>query len=142
MGNIIGVQNGTLYDILDDNNGTGNVTVGAASFNITCGFLPNLTVTGDSSRQFWTGRAPTVDRSSPFFGMNFFLPSMACKDVISHAKYYVNGFLAAPNVLGTVFLNLEAADPAFANSPVSKLVSSQEPDVDWNHSVIVRHLGS
>jgi hypothetical protein len=42
----IGVQNGTLYDVLDDNNGNGNVAVGAKSFNVTCGSLPNTTVIG------------------------------------------------------------------------------------------------
>jgi hypothetical protein len=49
LNNTIGVQNGTLYDILNDNNGTGNVTVGAKSFNVTCGSLPNVTVNGLSS---------------------------------------------------------------------------------------------
>jgi len=49
--NIVGVQHRTLYDILDDNNGIGNVAVSAASFNVTCRSIPNLAVTGNSSNQ-------------------------------------------------------------------------------------------
>ncbi|KAF8882958.1 hypothetical protein BD779DRAFT_1749144 [Infundibulicybe gibba] len=37
----IGVYNGTLYEVLDTNEGIGNVTVNAMTFNITCGHLIN-----------------------------------------------------------------------------------------------------
>lgn len=43
---LIGVEGSTVYDILSDNNGTGAVAVGAATFNVTCGSLPNTTTTG------------------------------------------------------------------------------------------------
>ena len=42
--NLIGVQNSTLYDILGNNNGTGNVSVSAKAFNVTCGSIPNISV--------------------------------------------------------------------------------------------------
>ena len=128
MGNIIGVQNGTLYDILDDNNGTGNVTVGAASFNITCGSLPNFTVTGDPSANMWTVNSE-VSTNSPFYGQQFNI-TLNCKQVVLLAKYYVNGFLAAPNVMGYV-------DRAFVNRSIYDLVtvSSQKLDVILNYSI-------
>ncbi|KAJ7353522.1 hypothetical protein DFH08DRAFT_987993 [Mycena albidolilacea] len=34
----LGLHGGTLYDVLDNNAGTGKVTVGATGFNITCGY--------------------------------------------------------------------------------------------------------
>jgi hypothetical protein len=80
LNNTIGVQDGTLYDILDDNNGTGNVAVGATSFNVTCGSLPSVTVTGDSSDAFWVVNT-TVSTDSPLYGLNFNL-SAICKEVI------------------------------------------------------------
>ncbi|KAJ7491826.1 hypothetical protein B0H11DRAFT_2007983 [Mycena galericulata] len=39
----IGLREGTLYDVLQPNTGTGNVTVNATGFNITCGYLRNVT---------------------------------------------------------------------------------------------------
>ena len=47
LNNIIGVQEGTLYDILSDNNGTGSVAVGAQAFNAMCGSVPNMNITVD-----------------------------------------------------------------------------------------------
>ncbi|KIM72760.1 hypothetical protein PILCRDRAFT_15822 [Piloderma croceum F 1598] len=53
--NTIGVQNGTLFDVLGDNNGTGTVAVGATSFNVSCGFVSNATVVGDTGTT-WTAK--------------------------------------------------------------------------------------
>jgi hypothetical protein len=35
----LGLKDGTLYDVVDINSGVGNVTVDAAGFDITCGYL-------------------------------------------------------------------------------------------------------
>jgi hypothetical protein len=35
----LGLSGGTLYDVLDINAGTGNVTVNAKGFNISCGYV-------------------------------------------------------------------------------------------------------
>ncbi|KAJ7692064.1 hypothetical protein B0H17DRAFT_1061829 [Mycena rosella] len=40
----VGLHEGTLYDVLEDNTGVGNVTVNATGFNITCGYS-NITNT-------------------------------------------------------------------------------------------------
>ena len=53
--NTIGVQNGTLYDIIDNNNGTGNVYVDATSFDVTCGSVANVTVSVIPSNQTQIG---------------------------------------------------------------------------------------
>jgi hypothetical protein len=50
--NTIGVQNGTLFDVLGANNGTGTVAVGATSFNVSCGLVSNTTVLGNGTT--WT----------------------------------------------------------------------------------------
>jgi hypothetical protein len=49
--NTIGVVNNTIYDILPDNTGIGNVAVSAQSFNVTCGRVQNATVTGTPSME-------------------------------------------------------------------------------------------
>jgi hypothetical protein len=127
--NIVGFQNGVLYDILDDNNGVGDVAVGAASFNITCGFLPNVNVTGDPSNQTWTIKLE-VSTMSPFYGIQFQITPTG-KQVILLVKYYVNRFLAAPNILKYV-------DPAsLGNNSVSTLVSSQKLNVPLKYSVFM-----
>jgi hypothetical protein len=38
----VGLYEGTLFDVLDINNGTGNVTVEATGFNISCGYLTDV----------------------------------------------------------------------------------------------------
>ncbi|KAJ7662602.1 hypothetical protein DFH06DRAFT_1471416 [Mycena polygramma] len=40
----LGLHGGTLYDVLDDNAGVGNVTVSATGFNISCTYATNITV--------------------------------------------------------------------------------------------------
>jgi hypothetical protein len=35
----VGLSNSTLYDVLDPNDGNGNVSVAATTFNVTCGYL-------------------------------------------------------------------------------------------------------
>lgn len=37
----LGLENGTLYGVLEDNGGIGNVTVNAITFNVTCGYVRN-----------------------------------------------------------------------------------------------------
>jgi len=74
-------------------------------------------------------------------GWCFSSSQWAVRQVISPMKYYVNYFLAAPNVLGTAFFDLQYVDPAFTYSPISTLVSSWV-NVDLNYSVIMRNLGS
>src|ERR1700732_4468302 len=93
LSGLIGVENGTLYDILDDNNSTGNVAVGAKSFDVTCGSLPNISVTANSSHSGWTLNT-TVAKDSPFYGINHDFVIPACKKFI---------FLMKPN--STVFVD-------------------------------------
>jgi hypothetical protein len=47
----LGLYQGTLYDVLDANTGTGNATVNAIGFDITCGYLTDgpLSITGSNS---------------------------------------------------------------------------------------------
>lgn len=38
----LGLYEGTLFDVLDINNGTGNTTTKATGFDLTCGYLTDL----------------------------------------------------------------------------------------------------
>ncbi|KAJ7635723.1 hypothetical protein DFH06DRAFT_1479038 [Mycena polygramma] len=49
----LGLHDGTLYDVLDYNPGTGNVSVDATGFNVTCGFVPDLRTTYWPKPQVW-----------------------------------------------------------------------------------------
>ena len=39
----IGLQDSTLYDVLDPNNGVSMAQVGANTFQMSCGYLPDAT---------------------------------------------------------------------------------------------------
>ncbi|KAJ6469325.1 hypothetical protein C8R45DRAFT_1078664 [Mycena sanguinolenta] len=49
----VGLNGGTLYDVPETNPGSGNTTVGATGFNITCGLLENVTVGSGGSDFGW-----------------------------------------------------------------------------------------
>ncbi|KAJ7461339.1 hypothetical protein B0H11DRAFT_2312814 [Mycena galericulata] len=59
----LGLHFGTLYDILDDNSGTGDVTTNATGFNITCGYLSDVGVQFDAQSN-WLGSSD---------GLNFYV---------------------------------------------------------------------
>ncbi|KAJ6542490.1 hypothetical protein DFH09DRAFT_1173879 [Mycena vulgaris] len=60
-----GLYKGTLYDVLDiDSGGTGNATVNATGFSITCGYLPNVKLNFlGGGRGAWVG---TLDDGNSF----------------------------------------------------------------------------
>lgn len=49
----IGLHGNTIYDILDNNHGIGNVTVNSTTFDVSCGILPNLHVTHVKDYSLW-----------------------------------------------------------------------------------------
>jgi hypothetical protein len=57
----LGLYKGTLFDLVDINGGTGNITVNATGFNITCGYLRNAEL--NFTRGTWFG---TSDDGSSF----------------------------------------------------------------------------
>ncbi|KAK0204404.1 hypothetical protein DFS33DRAFT_1382291 [Desarmillaria ectypa] len=50
----IGLENGTLYDVLENNNGDGDVFVNALTFNVTCGYVDGTSVTLINNTGNWT----------------------------------------------------------------------------------------
>jgi hypothetical protein len=97
--NTIGVQDATLYDILDDNNGIGNVTIGAKAFNVTCGSLPNTQVfnlTTAAGQQVWE-----IWSAYNNFVLQNVIDGQGKKIVMSEILYSANQ-LVAPNVLGPI----------------------------------------
>ncbi|KAJ7226849.1 hypothetical protein GGX14DRAFT_417491 [Mycena pura] len=50
----LGLQDGSLYDVLDINAVVGNATVNASGFNITCGSVPMDRFSYDSNSDSWT----------------------------------------------------------------------------------------
>lgn len=48
----LGLNQNTLYDVLDDNLGYGNVLVNYHIVNVTCGSITNLSTSPDPSKDF------------------------------------------------------------------------------------------
>jgi hypothetical protein len=142
IGSMIGIQNGTLYDVLDDNNGTGNVAVGANSFNVTCGYIPNTTVAGTRSKSRTTWQA-IMNYNGIESNVSLGLTG---EEVILPATHHVTVFLEAPNVLGHVrnmSYELWAEGAPFPlNAYNGQLVRNQQYKADSNISLIVSNLGS
>lgn len=96
-GNMIGVLNNTLYDIVSVNNGTGNVLVGAQSINVTCGSVQNPTAIGTPSNQ------PTMWNVSGYYAnsdFSFNLSETGTKAIFP-LRHHVNCPLAAQCVVGS-----------------------------------------
>ncbi|KAJ7226844.1 hypothetical protein GGX14DRAFT_417477 [Mycena pura] len=56
----LGLQDGSLYDVLDINVVVGNATVNASGFNITCGIVATDTFSFESADNFWTNVYYTI----------------------------------------------------------------------------------
>ncbi|KAJ7343778.1 hypothetical protein DFH08DRAFT_961925 [Mycena albidolilacea] len=64
----VGLQNGTLYEILAPNKGAGNVTVNATTFDITCGYLEdvNFSRVENTTNEAWNLTAPAF---APYYAI-------------------------------------------------------------------------
>lgn len=52
----MGLNPGTLYDTLEVNSGSGNATVAAIGFDISCGFATGVNTNWSEATQLWTVR--------------------------------------------------------------------------------------
>ncbi|KAJ6492145.1 hypothetical protein C8R45DRAFT_191925 [Mycena sanguinolenta] len=77
--NTLGLYEATLYDVLDSNMGAGSVSVNATSFNISCGYIPDMNVT------LGTGLGPYLSLG----GTEYFL-ALTDSGVIAPLYYSVN----------------------------------------------------
>ncbi|KAJ7164138.1 hypothetical protein C8R46DRAFT_1192909 [Mycena filopes] len=77
-----GLLEGTLYDTLADNQGTGNAVVNATGFNVTCGYPPYMKSDFNDRAQRWDlSLEPSVKTDDPFASMTSSqIPSDLAKD--------------------------------------------------------------
>ncbi|KAK0216578.1 hypothetical protein EDD85DRAFT_942889 [Armillaria nabsnona] len=61
----IGLENGTLYDVLPANAGEGEVFVNALTFNVTCGFVDGASITAVGTTGNWTVDTAYDDHVQP-----------------------------------------------------------------------------
>ncbi|KAK0436002.1 hypothetical protein EV421DRAFT_1147129 [Armillaria borealis] len=61
----IGLENGTLYDVLPTNTGEGGVFVNALTFNVTCGFVDGASITPIGTTGNWTVDTAYDDHVQP-----------------------------------------------------------------------------
>jgi len=79
----LGLHNATLYDVLQDNQGTGNVTVNAATMDVSCYLIPNgVASVNNANGANWTIKAsynnyflsvdvPLIGEAIPAFSLCF-----------------------------------------------------------------------
>ncbi|PBK60961.1 hypothetical protein ARMSODRAFT_1026046 [Armillaria solidipes] len=92
----IGLENGTLYDVLSNNNGEGDVFVNALTFNVTCGFVDGVSITPIPNTGNWSVDtvyddhvqpipvlAPNTFKWLPYYNYNF-------RDPWRHALFYTS----------------------------------------------------
>ncbi|KAJ7034235.1 hypothetical protein C8F04DRAFT_1183523 [Mycena alexandri] len=68
-----GLNNGTLYDVLNDNDGVKNVVVNATGFNVTCGYPPHMNMSFKGTpKNDWLWWGVSVDPHSDYPIINEF----------------------------------------------------------------------
>ncbi|KAK0502541.1 hypothetical protein EDD18DRAFT_1458709 [Armillaria luteobubalina] len=83
----IGLENGTLYDVLSNNNGEGDVYVNALTFNVSCGFVDGVSIMPIPNTGNWSVDtiyddhvqpipvlAPNTFKWLPYYNYNFWDP--------------------------------------------------------------------
>ncbi|KAK0445046.1 uncharacterized protein EV420DRAFT_1721221 [Desarmillaria tabescens] len=92
----IGLENGTLYDVLSNNKGEGEVFVNALTFNVTCGFVDGASIKPITNTGNWSVDtvyddhvqpipvlAPNTFKWLPYYSYNF-------RDPWRHAVFYTS----------------------------------------------------
>ncbi|KAG7442047.1 uncharacterized protein BT62DRAFT_1010833 [Guyanagaster necrorhizus] len=82
----IGLENGTLYDVLSSDTGKGDVPVNALTFNVTCGFVDGASINPINNTGNWvvdTVYAPNTFKWPPYYNYNF-------RDPWRHALFYTS----------------------------------------------------
>ncbi|KAF8158650.1 hypothetical protein K438DRAFT_1942608 [Mycena galopus ATCC 62051] len=77
--NTLGLHEATLYDVLESNLGTGSVSVNATGFNISCGYIPDMNVTGENSP------CPCLSLSGTEYSL-----TLADSEIIAPLQYSIN----------------------------------------------------
>ncbi|KAF7367591.1 hypothetical protein MSAN_00822400 [Mycena sanguinolenta] len=112
-----GLHEGSLYDVLDDNAGTGNVIVDATGFNVTCRFFPQahripLLLTPDGE-----GRTVVLDSTDKIIGA---VPSTT-SNIISTFQPFINDSFGRwdYNIPDSVFIyaTVPVVDSSGASAP-------------------------
>ncbi|KAJ7605133.1 hypothetical protein DFH06DRAFT_261292 [Mycena polygramma] len=62
----LGLHNGTIYDVLATTDGVGNVSVPGTGFNISCGYLPDVTLSPLENTTSWNATWPAL---APYYQM-------------------------------------------------------------------------
>ncbi len=54
----IGLENGTLYDVVSNNGGKGTVSLNATAFNVSCGYIDGASVADNGNSENWSINTP------------------------------------------------------------------------------------
>ncbi|KAK0200465.1 hypothetical protein DFS33DRAFT_158641 [Desarmillaria ectypa] len=108
----IGLENGTLYDVILNNGGKGTVSLNATTFNISCGYVDGASVTDNGNLGNWSISTPYqgTANSIPVLAPDAFkwlpLYPYTLKDPWRHAVFYTSANITDSNGSNGVRISL------------------------------------
>ncbi|PBK88743.1 hypothetical protein ARMGADRAFT_355987 [Armillaria gallica] len=99
----IGLENGTLYDVVSNNGGKGTVSLNATTFNVSCGYIDGASATDNGNSGNWSINTPYqgTANSIPVLAPNAFkwlpLYPYTLKDPWRHTVFYTSANITDSN---------------------------------------------
>ncbi|KAJ7113136.1 hypothetical protein C8R44DRAFT_797239 [Mycena epipterygia] len=109
----VGLEPGTLYDILEVNSGAGNITMPATGFNISCGFITGVNTNWSQTTQLWT---VTLDDSIGVVQVPYTQPGII--GIVQSNFGYISNF--SSNVV-VLYSTIPVVDSAMETGPSVQL---------------------
>ncbi|KAK0444998.1 uncharacterized protein EV420DRAFT_979905 [Desarmillaria tabescens] len=126
----IGLENGTLYDVISNNGGKGTVSMNATTFNVSCGYIDNASVTDNGHSGNWSVSTSYQDtaNSIPVLAPNAFkwlpLYPHTLKDPWRHAAFYTSANITDSNGSNGVRVSLNPPMQPSAHIDQSRMNAS------------------
>ncbi|KAK0477627.1 hypothetical protein IW261DRAFT_1420912 [Armillaria novae-zelandiae] len=108
----IGLENGTLYDVVSKKGGKGSVSLNATTFNVSCGYVDGASVTDSRDSGNWSIGTPYQGTATyiPVLAPNTFkwlpLYPYTLKDPWRHAVFYTSANITDSNGSNGVHISL------------------------------------
>lgn len=122
----IGLENGTLYDVVSKNGGKGTVTLNATTFNVSCGYVDGASVTDNGGSGNWSigtpyqGTATSISVLAPNTFKWLPLYPYTLKDPWRHAVFYTSANITDSNGSNGVHISLNPPMQAGAHMDQSR----------------------
>lgn len=108
----IGLENGTLYDVVSRNGGKGSVSLNATTFNVSCGYVDGASATDSGASGNWSigtsyqGAATSIPVLAPNTFKWLPLYPYTLRDPWQHAVFYTSANITDSNGSDGVHISL------------------------------------